>query len=85
MSTVDVRYLGNFSALTRKRSEKVCIGEDERLESLLDRLGRKYGRKLSKSLSGGTTAFLVNGKAAEKDAVLHHGDQLTIATMVGGG
>lgn len=85
MSVVDVRYLGSFSALTRKRAEKVTISDNENLETLLGKLERKYGRKLRRSLAGGTTAFLVNGTAAEKGTVLHHGDQLTIATMVGGG
>ncbi len=80
-----IRYLGSFSALTKRRGEQIPIGDDENVGSLLDRLVQKYGRKLKRSLSGEMTTFLLNGSAARRDATLHHGDELTIATLVGGG
>ena len=85
MAVVEVKYLGNFSLLTRKRREKVAIAENEKVGSLLEKLGKKYGRKLALSLSADMTAFLLNGTPALKETALHPGDELVIATMVGGG
>lgn len=85
MASVTVKYLGSFSALARKRNERVTIDEEENIESLLKRLAQRYGWKLAKSLTSETTAFLVNGTAAERNTILHPGDELIIATPVGGG
>jgi molybdopterin converting factor small subunit len=85
MAVVTVKYFGSFSALTRKRNERITVGESENIGSLLKGLGQRYGWKLAGSLAAQTTAFLVNGIVSEGDTILHHGDELIIATLVGGG
>jgi molybdopterin converting factor small subunit len=85
MAVVTVKYFGNFSMLARKRNERITIGENENIGSLLKGLGQKYGWKAARSFAGEMTAFLVNGVVSERDMILHHGDELIIATLVGGG
>jgi MoaD family protein len=85
MKKVTVKYLGNFSLITRKRREKITLEEEKKLGDLINKLSQKYGKKLSNSLTSEATTILVNGSPKDKNTTLHDGDELVITTLVGGG
>lgn len=93
MAIVTIKYLGNFSLITRKREEEISIKKNENIYSLTNKLRQKYGRKFEKSFDNPMTVVWINNTTCDKDTVLHQGDELTlhhrdkliIGTLAGGG
>ena len=80
--TITMKYLGiPIEGFTRQR--ELELPPDTTIQGLLglfttqsDTLTEKHFR---------TCTFLLNGKTAMKDSVLHHGDALFILGILGGG
>ncbi|RLF15838.1 MAG: molybdopterin synthase sulfur carrier subunit [Thermoprotei archaeon] len=83
MPLVTVKYLTIFSNLTGKREEKVKLQEGSTLKDLAGLLYRKYGRDFEEHAK--QAMFLVNGRQAEMNERLSHGDVVVISYPVGGG
>jgi len=83
MPVVTVRYLAVFSSLTGRREEEVKLPEGLKLKDLAERLSRRYGEEFSRHLS--RAMLLVNGRQADPDDALGHGDVVVLSYPVGGG
>jgi len=85
---VFIKFLGYFSQITGKREEKIVLKDGSTLGDLVEFLVRKYGRNFERAISGEgyrQALFVVNGRRAEEDQVLSHGDEVVISYPIGGG
>ena len=85
---VFIKFLGYFSQITGKREEKVVLKEGSTIADLVDFLVKKYGKNFERAMSGEgyrQALMVVNGKRAEEDWVLSHGDEVVISYPIGGG
>ena len=83
MPVVTVKYLTVFSNLTGRREEEVKLPEGLKLKDLAERLSRRYGGEFSRHMSH--AMLLVNGRQADLDYMLSHGDIVVLSYPVGGG
>jgi len=83
MPLVTVKYLTVFSSLTGRREEKVRLPQGAKLRHLAEQLHRKYGREFKEHADH--AMFLVNGRQADLDEPLNHGDTVVLSYPVGGG
>ena len=85
MPVVKVKYLASFQALTGRESERVPISEGESLEGLKRKLSLRYGAGFERQLYEYLSIALINGSEISGNPALNDLDEISFATVVGGG
>lgn len=87
-SNVTVKYLGIFSQITQKKSEKIVLEQRKTVGVLVNKLCLKYGgefkKRIKEDIGYRNVTFIVNGIVKDLDASLCNGDEVVIAYPVGG-
>lgn len=84
---IRIRYLGYFSQITGKREERLNVEDGTTAGKLMDILEDRYGREMKEAFQRAYrgVVLIVNGKEADRDHILSHGDEIAISFPAGGG
>lgn len=83
MPLITLKYLATFSNLTGRREEKLRVEEGSKLRDLMSKLYLKYGRKFEEQAK--QALIILNGRQADLNETLSHGDEVVVSYPVGGG